>query len=188
MYEVFKGVVNDAGRTSLKRITPPLNGPKTAPDGDYWVAYDPDYTYEDTFYGDALAKLRPALLEADSLHLDDNMDMSFVSPTEYAKRWGLHEDAPRGRSRTSLTRSDTRTFRKGGSQQLVTGKWLAEYFEKRASQENVDLSDWLEHGLPRTALDEDDKVYLEWLDDLLKDEAWQGMLFNDFTMDEVSPS
>lgn len=170
-------------------VVPPQNGPKAAPAGEYWVAYHPDYVRHDGQHvnGDSLAKIRPALHENDDVHFDEAGDLLLVKPTEHAKRWGLHQDAPRGRSRCSLTRSDTRTFEKGGLQRPVTGKWLAEYFEKKAEQDNMDLRDWLEKNIPAAALSEDDKVYLDWLEDILGDEVWQGMLFHDFTTDEVSP-
>lgn len=170
-------------------VVPPQNGPKAAPAGEYWVAYHPDYIKYDEKHvnGDSLVRPRPALQENDDVHWDENGDLLFVKPTEYAKRWGLHQNAPRGRSRCSLTRSDTRTFESDGLQQPVTGKWLAEYFENKAARDSMDLGEWLEKNIPRTALSEDDKVYLGWLEDILRDEVWQGMLFHDFTMDEVSP-
>lgn len=190
IYKHFGGEVNDVSRCEESYIDSASNNPKAAPAGNYWIAYEPDFDQMDALiqrsYGDALANLRPALLVMDGVTMDDDGDINFKSPTEYAKRWGLHEDGPPGRSRTSLTRSDTRTFRKAGVSQPVTGKWVAEYFQKKASEENMDLGDWLEHSLPRTALSEDDKVYLDWLDSLFRDEMWQGMLFHDFTMDEVS--
>lgn len=188
MYALFPSAALDLGRLYLKHIAPTTNGPKSAPDGSYWVAYEPDYRHDDNnVLGDALSRLRPALLDTDDVHFDNNLNMRTADPSEYAKRWGLHEDAPPGRSRTSLTRSDTRIFRKPGSEESVTGKKLANYFESKALENNMDVDEWLAQSLPRDGLHKDDKAYLAWLDDLQKDEVWQGMLFNDFTMDEVSP-
>lgn len=189
MYKLFEGRTLQPGRTEQRAIPQTGYGTKAAPAGTYWVARAPAYMSDNwigRLTGDALSKLRPALRNSDAIHRDNPWQVTRVPPTDYAKRWGLHEDGPRGRSRTSLTRSDTRTFLKDGLRRPVTGEWLAEYFERKAGREDMDLREWLEDSLPNTALGEDDKVYLDWLEELLKDEVWQGMIFNDFTMDEVS--
>ncbi|SPO01519.1 uncharacterized protein DNG_04192 [Cephalotrichum gorgonifer] len=185
MYDYFDARV-DPGKSRSIFLDPKASGPGIPPPGNYWVAYSPEYTgpsWTGPVNGDALSKLRPALIADDYATLDENQNLRPVSPTDYAKRWGLHEDGPEGRSHTSPTRSHSRVFEKGAVE--VTGKWLADYFQRTAAQENMNLKDWLENSLPKKALNEDDKVYLDWLDELLGDEVWQAMLFNDFTMDEL---
>lgn len=187
MYKLFKGQPLQPGRAEQRALPETRYGTKSAPAGTYWVARAPAYTSDNwvgPLTGDALSKLRPALKDTDVTPRDN--PFVHVPPTEYAKRWGLHENGPRGRSRTSLTRSETRTFLRDGLRRPVSGRWLAEYFERKAAREDMDLREWLEESLPGTELGEDDRVYLDWLEELLRDEVWQGMLFNDFTSDEVS--
>lgn len=187
MYKLFKCQSLQPGRTEQRTLPETGYGTKSAPAGTYWVARAPAYmsdNYVGPLTGDALSKLRPALKDTDAIPPDNPFIR--IPPTEYAKRWGLHADGPRGRSRTSLTRSETRTFVKDRLRRPVSGAWLAEYFEKKAAREDMDLREWLEDTLPNTELGEDDRVYLDWLEELMRDEVWQGMVFNDFTSDEVS--
>lgn len=156
----------------------------------YYITFAPEYVdddWRDPVDGDALSNLRPALLPTDgTITLDNNGQVEHTNPTECAKRWGRHPEGPGTRSRTSPTRSTTRIFGSGGPQRPVAGKWLAQYFERKALNEDMPLRDWLDQSLPKKFLNEDDRVYLDWLDELFQDEVWQGMLFNDLTMDEVS--
>lgn len=165
--------------------------PTAPPAGKYWVAFSPGYLspYRPKVdKGDALSRLRPALHPDDVVASSTGNPSEDIHPSAWAKRWGLHSEGPPGRSRTTPTREDFAFSAADDPEGAapVTKKWLMEYFDGVALDYKLDMSDWIEDILPSLHLSNDDRAYLEWLDKLKEDEAWQCLVFGDLTSNDVS--
>lgn len=123
--------------------------------------------------------LRPMMLDTDKAK----------DPTKNAVRFGIFPGRSDGRSCTSPTRSAGRFMAtRDGSGYDLTGRDLASKIEEQAQRRGLHIDDYLTSQSSNAALDNEpqEREYIKAFDELLIEEFWQGCLFGDMTVDEVS--
>jgi hypothetical protein len=108
------------------------------------------------------------------------------NPTEYARRFGIFPGRTDGRSRTSPTRSPSRQIQFPNGV-VRSGQDVFNHFEELARSQNQDLDEIMTDGAPHLRnMELEEQAFMDAYEDLTVDEFWQGVLFGDMTMDEVS--
>ncbi|CAI4213145.1 unnamed protein product [Parascedosporium putredinis] len=172
------GIGAPTGRFQFSMMQPRARPPRQDHEAALEQARDSAWERPKVGKGDALNRLRPALHPDDVVASSTGNPSEDIHPSAWAKRWGLHLEGPPGRSRTTPTREDFAFSAADDPEGAapVTKKWLMEYFDGVALDYKLDVSDWIEDILPSLHLSNDDRAYLEWLDKLREDEAWQSLL------------
>jgi hypothetical protein len=123
--------------------------------------------------------VRPMMLDMDKAK----------NPSKHAVRFGIFPGRSDGRSCTSPTRSSTQLIApRYQSDHNITRRELTSKLEELARKRGLHIDDYLASHTSRT-LQQDghqEHEYLRAFDELLIEEYWQGCLFGDMTMDEVS--
>lgn len=123
--------------------------------------------------------LRPMMLDTDKAK----------NPSKNAVRFGIFPGRSDGRSCTSPTRSAARlTAARDGVGRSLTGRDLTSKLEELARKRGLHIDDYLTSRSFDTIPNDEpqEREYLKAFDELLIEEFWQGCLFGDMTMDEVS--
>lgn len=123
--------------------------------------------------------LRPMMLNTDKAK----------NPTKNAVRFGIFPGRSDGRSCTSPTRSAERFMAmRDESSGSLTGRGLAGKIEEQAQRRGFHIDDYLTSQSSNATLNDgpQEREYIKAFDELLIEEFWQGCLFGDMTMDEVS--
>lgn len=156
------------GKWEYLYYVPPWMDPNWRDDGPE----RPEWQKSDMPINDTvLDRVRPALL------IQDHMS----NPTQYSQRFGIFPGRSDGRSRTSPTRTEKRKLKVEGHD--LTGKEICNRIDAEAHKHGKSAED-LEPDLE--SLSPTAQAYVQAYQDLLIDEYWQGLVFGNRTMDEVS--
>lgn len=123
--------------------------------------------------------VRPMMLDTDKAK----------NPSIHAVRFGIFPGRSDGRSCTSPTRSTAQLIKSRDlSGRNISRGELTTKLQELARKRRLHMDDYLASHTSRT-LQKDghqEREYLKAFDELLIEEFWQGCLFGDMTMDEVS--